>query len=99
MTEPYCIGSFTWAGLSKLIEECGEVQQVAGKIIGNEGRFNHWDGSYLPDRLQEELGDLLAAIGFFIEINGADRVVIDERARKKLAQFYAWHTEQGGVVP
>lgn len=32
----FSIGGTLWPGLSKLIEECGEVLQVGGKLIGME---------------------------------------------------------------
>src|SRR4051812_18172341 len=71
----FSIGGELWPGLSKLIEECGEVGQVAGKIIGNEGRPDHWDGSHLPTRLADELDDLEAAIMFMRQHNPClDRV-------------------------
>lgn len=34
----FSLGSRTWPGLSKLVEECGEVLQIAGKIMGTGGR-------------------------------------------------------------
>lgn len=38
---PYGIGSDTWPGLAKLIEECGETLQVLGKIIARGGELDH----------------------------------------------------------
>lgn len=70
--KPYSIGSDAWPGLSKLIEECGETIQVAGKLMGTGGAVEHWDGSNLGDRLIEEIGDLQAAIEFFVETNDLD---------------------------
>lgn len=87
------IGGELWPGLSKLVEECGEVCQVAGKIIGNEGRADHWDGSHLPTRITEEIGDLLAAIDFVTAKNGLGRIAIDVRRRKKRELFEQWHAE------
>lgn len=89
--KPYCIGSNEWNGLSKLIEECGEVLQVAGKIIGNEGKINHWDGSNLRDRLESELGDLLAAINFVIDENGLHLTSIQKQCDIKTETFKKWH--------
>lgn len=90
----YNIGSYHWAGLSKLIEETGEVQQVVGKLIGTAGHHTHWDGSNLPDRLEEELADLSAAIKFVVEKNGLDEEKIVKRAEEKLATFNRWHDTQ-----
>ena len=106
----FSIGGRLWPGLSKLIEECGEagdilpelillkmlgrIQQVAGKVIGNEGRPDHWDGSNLPVRLTEELGDLLAAIDFTVEMNHLPRLPLMQRRREKLALFHQWHANR-----
>ncbi|HRQ13043.1 MAG TPA: MazG nucleotide pyrophosphohydrolase domain-containing protein [Promineifilum sp.] len=88
---PYCIGSNVWNGLSKLNEEMGEVQQVIGKIIGNEGRLDHWDGSNLRERLQDEIADVLAAIKFVANKNALTWSKIDRRADAKYAVFCNWH--------
>jgi len=95
---PYSIGSDHWPGISKLIEEAGEVQQVAGKLLGTGGESSHWDGSDLRERLQEEIGDLVAACFFVMEINGLDEERIRDRHQKKLELFKRWHQIQS-VVP
>lgn len=95
---PYSIGSDTWAGLSKLIEEMGEVGQVVGKLIATGGAVEHWDGTNLRHRLSEETADLAAAIEFMAMVNGLDTNEWRERRRKKLAQFMAWHREQGAAA-
>ncbi len=96
---PYSIGSSHWPGLSKLIEECGEVMQVGGKLMGTGGKAEHWDGSNLRVRLVEELGDLSAAILFFATVNGLDLHDLEARSIRKLAQFDVWHAEQQGGNP
>lgn len=89
----YSIGSPNWNGLSKLIEEAGEVIQVAGKILGAGGACVHWDGSDLAERLADEIGDLRAAIKFFEVMNqGYDTRRADRRCETKRAQFVAWHS-------
>lgn len=88
---PYSIGSREWNGLSKLIEECGEVIQVAGKIIGNSGRLTHWEGSNLRDRLEEEIGDLQAAIIFVQRHNNISPA---KRASQKIDLFEDWNKNQ-----
>ena len=70
MMDQYCIGSARVPGLSKVVEECGEVSQVAGKIIGLGSIGEHWDGTNLKDRLEAELGALLAAVDYLVEKNG-----------------------------
>ncbi len=91
----YAMGSKHVPGLSKLIEECGEVLQVAGKIIATNGSREHWDGAGdLYGRLEAELGDLSAAIEFVILINGLGADSIREAQAAKLAQYVDWRAEQ-----
>jgi NTP pyrophosphatase (non-canonical NTP hydrolase) len=98
MSGPFAIGSNTWPGISKLIEETGEVQQVCGKLIALGGEANHWDGTNLKQRLEEELADLQAAIGFVIGHCDLDVSVITERATRKILQFSSWHTSNKSEV-
>jgi NTP pyrophosphatase (non-canonical NTP hydrolase) len=97
MTPPYSIGSYNLSGLSKLIEELGEVQQVAGKIMGLGNMGQHWDGTHLQSRLEDELGDLHAAIAFFTNHNGLDFEAITKRAAEKLALFEQWAANAEGT--
>lgn len=93
---PYSIGSDTWPGLAKLAEECGEVIQVIGKIIalGGAENYSHWDGSDVRHRLQEELGDVLAAIDFVQSHNPLDDMAIARRQDQKTVLFEQWHAPQ-----
>lgn len=93
MTAPFSLGSKTWPGLSKLMEEAGEVVQVGGKLMGTGGATNHWDGTNLAERMEEELADLQAAILFFIMTNALDSEKIGDRVGKKVAQFMIWHKQ------
>ncbi|MBN9410874.1 MAG: hypothetical protein J0H69_17150 [Burkholderiales bacterium] len=81
-------------GLAKLIEECGEVAQIAGKLLAYPNG-NHPDGKgNLVERLQDELGDLEAAIQFICEAKGLDRRwAIQKRYEQKLVTFRAWHAD------
>lgn len=88
---PFSIGSTIWPGLSKLIEEAGEVVQVAGKLLGTGGAFDHWDGTNLKVRLEEEMADVIAACYFVQEACGLDVEFIRERVIKKLIRFREWH--------
>lgn len=88
---PYSIGSDLWPGLSKLVEECGEVVQVVGKLIATGGDASHWDGTDLRERLTEELADLMAAVVFVSEANG---LPMADRAGAKLELFRKRHQEQ-----
>lgn len=89
--KPYSIGSNHWTGISKLIEEAGEVSQVCGKILGTGGVVEHWDGTNLKTRLEEELADLTAAIAFVVARNNLDFLAVQQRASKKLTTFGEWH--------
>lgn len=95
---PYSIGSPHWNGLSKLIEECGEVSQVCGKILGTGGTPDHWDGTHLPSRLEEELADLMAAAQYVIRRNSLSMFKIDERVMKKLDLFDTWNGANNGKL-
>lgn len=92
---PFSIGSDVLPGLSKLIEEAGEVIQVAGKIIAMGEMGEHFDGSNLKVRLENELGDLIAAIEFTKEVNYLDWPRIQERSFMKIRRFRSWHKTQG----
>ncbi len=85
------IGSRKWPGISKLIEECGEVVQVCGKLIGNRGEIVHWNVPDLKVALEEEIADVLAACRFVIAKCGLDQYAIVVRANKKQLQYETWH--------
>lgn len=91
---PYSIDSDRLPGLSKLIEEMGEVQQIAGKLIATGGKAEHWDGTDLMKRMSEELADLSAAVQFFSDMNGMYRMGYNERRFSKYCQFMDWYNEQ-----
>ena len=90
----FSIGGKKWPGISKLIEEMGEVAQVCGKLIGSRGEENHWDGTNLRRRLEDELADLTAAIRFVQQSNGLNANAIADRARVKLILFDGWHDSE-----
>ncbi len=89
----FSIGSKVWPGMSKLIEEMGELGQVLGKIMGTGGEAKHWDGSNLRERVVEELADVYAAVLFFVTQNltHEERVVWSNRVGAKLVLFNKWH--------
>jgi NTP pyrophosphatase (non-canonical NTP hydrolase) len=92
---PYSIGSDHWNGLSKLVEELGELGQVLGKLMGSGGNTNHWSGD-LNEKLIEELGDVAAAMNFFITKNmNEDQIErIINQADKKETLFEEWNIER-----
>lgn len=93
--QPYGIGSDVWPGLAKLMEEMGELQQVLGKIMACEGTDAiYWDGSSLVPQLIEEMGDVMAAMIFFRNVNSlVDGDAIVDRYRMKYQKFMYWHGE------
>jgi len=86
----FAIGSKVYPGLGKLVEEAGEVLQVIGKLMGTYGAEQHWDGTNLRTRLEEELADLMAANLFVTEVN---KLSVSDRLIKKLDLFRKWHKE------
>lgn len=90
----FAIGDKEWAGLSKLAEECGELVQVIGKLMGTRGHIDHWDGTDLLVRLVEEMGDVRAALIFACEANDISKAKVHQRADTKLAMFWAWHNAE-----
>ena len=79
-------------GLVKLIEECGELCQEAGKAIQYEHDLtNHPDGKGdLNLRLQNEIADVLATLYYVkCKLNLNDDAITD-RAHTKLKRFIEW---------
>lgn len=80
-----------WPGLGKLVEEAAEVTQVAARLIGAPNAAPHLAEAVLRGRLEEELGDLMAAAAFVAEANGLDERKIAARRAEKLSLFTRWH--------
>lgn len=86
----------TAKGLAKLIEECGELQQVAGKKLAYFYTDGHPDGGPpLSERLEDEMADVMAACLFVARELGLDIEKIHRRRARKLARFNDWHAETG----
>lgn len=82
-------------GLAKLAEEGGELLQVAGKLIQypelqTSTTELHPDGTNLHDRLEEEIGDMLAACYFVAKKLGLNQQKIIRRREDKLNLFEKW---------
>jgi NTP pyrophosphatase (non-canonical NTP hydrolase) len=92
----FSIGSDFWPGISKLVEEAGEVLQVCGKLIASRGIAEHWDGTNLRELLQNEIADVIAACAFVVDKNGLDQGAIEARVKAKLERFERWHTLPDG---
>lgn len=84
-------------GLAKLIEECGELMQVAGKRLAYYDTNEHPDGGpSLALRLQEEIADVIAACEFVAEKDlGVSLYEINVRRMKKLDLFREWDAQEG----
>lgn len=92
-------GGMHCGGLTKLMEECGELIQIAAKAA------TYPDDDYHPDqldpttdaemqttnsRMEDEMADVLAAVQFVIRKRGLDQGAITERMATKLATFTKW---------
>ena len=86
----FAIGDRKWPGVSKLVEEIGELGQVLGKLMGSRGKIEHWSGN-LWDMLHDEIGDVQGAIDFVIAFCKLDRERIKRRSAMKLGRFAEWH--------
>lgn len=83
-------GTEQWRGLFKVVEECGELLQVLGKL-GPFPSGEHPDGKgHLKPRIEDEIADLAAATSYFGETNGLDLERARGRARRKHEQFREW---------
>jgi NTP pyrophosphatase (non-canonical NTP hydrolase) len=85
-------------GRAKLAEEMGEVQQILGKLqaypqLALPTQELHPDGTNLRHRLENELGDLIAAVGFTIKKMGLNEKFIEFRANEKSILFNQWDKE------
>jgi NTP pyrophosphatase (non-canonical NTP hydrolase) len=86
----YAIDSEKWPGTAKVMEESGELVQVLGKLMSVDGADIHFDGSDMKARMIEEIGDLAAALIFFVEVNGLDGNAIDTRVKYKTQLYWGW---------
>ena len=77
-------------GVAKLIEECGELQQVLGKRLAYWTTDEHPDGSNLTERLQDEMADVMAAITFVGHRLNLDWDAIEDRRYRKWLLFCQW---------
>lgn len=81
----------TGDGIAKLIEECGELTQVLGKRLAYYTTDEHPDGGPpLRERMEDEMGDVIAAIELVITKHKLDRVRIGTRVHTKLGTFSEW---------
>lgn len=86
-------------GVAKLTEECGELLQVIGKRMAYWSTDDHPDGKgSLSVRMEEEMGDVRAAIEFVIDNMGLSRSAVISREMRKRALFEQWHADPDNNV-
>ena len=83
---PYGIGSDTWPGLSRLAADAAQVVRAAAAIIGT-GNDTDQDAAVQRESLQEQLGDLRAAIDYVIGKNALDWTAVNRRRDRKRTQY------------
>lgn len=86
----YTMHNVTWPGLSKVIEESGEVLQICGKIMAIRGGDTYYNGEDLRVELENEVSDLLASLTYLIRENDLDKARINRRVQMKLAKYQNW---------
>ena len=85
----------TMRGLAKLVEECGELSQIAAKKMTCMDSDWHWDGNgSLKDRLEDEIADVLAAVGVVSLNFGLDDSRMAERVARKMKLFMEWDAKK-----
>jgi hypothetical protein len=93
------IGSEIWPGLAKLAEECGELLQVIGKLAAYPDGPHPDGGEPLPERLADEVADVLAAIDY-LRAHAAPLVPlrnhVERRRYDKFVRFQVWDFEARG---
>lgn len=80
----------TAKGLAKLCEEMGELQQIIGKKLAYFDTDKRPDGKSISARMEEEMGDVLAAIDFVSIKFNLNREAIEKRKLHKLCTYQEW---------
>lgn len=78
-------------GLAKLLEELGELSQIASKKLAYIDTDDHPDhqGS-MKKRMEDEMADVCAAIAFVIDKMDLDAQYIHDRYNRKVNRFMTW---------
>jgi hypothetical protein len=90
---PYAIGSETFPGFSKLIEELGELNQVIGQILARGSQLGEFHNHKLATRLVEEMADTAAAIMLVIEGNKLNPKDFAIRRHNKYNTYRRWQAQ------
>lgn len=75
-------------GLAKLVEECGELIRIAGKLIAFPDK--HPSGLNCRQELIDELADVLAACQFVANKYQLDINELNKRRLEKLQLYKHW---------
>ncbi len=86
---PDSAGSDAWPGLARLAADATQVARVVGKIIGS-GDDTRYDTAILRECLQDELGDLRAAIDYVIGKNALDWDAVNRRRDRTRSRYERW---------
>lgn len=84
----------TAKGLAKLLEELAELAQVSAKKLAYMETDKHPDGAgSMKERLEDEMGDVLAAIDFVAIKLDLDYARIEGRKLEKLITYQEWDNQ------
>ena len=74
-----------------LVEECGEIQQLVGKIL-RHGYDSRWprDGKTNRDRLNDEIGDFYVVYKMMCDNNDINVTKIWNRRQEKIQSIKQW---------
>lgn len=87
-------------GLVKLVEECGELIQIASKKMTRMDSDAHWDNAgSISSRMEDEIADVFAAATIVMENFNLNRERVSERADAKIKLFQTWMTEPDSDLP
>ncbi len=79
-------GSDAWPGLPRLAADAKQVLRLVGTIIGS-GDDARYDAAILRECLQDELGDLRAAIDYVIGKNALDWDAVNRRRDRTRSRY------------
>lgn len=83
-------------GLTKLLEELGELGQIAAKKIAYMDTDEHPDGlGSMKTRMEDEMADVIAAIEFVVQKFDLSHHNIRNRTKVKYERFLKWDNEPG----
>lgn len=80
-------------GLTKLVEECGELTQIAAKKMAYADVDIHPDGRSMKLRMEDEIADVIAACAYVSGEFKLNQAAIDLRVQEKILLFYKWKLE------